>query len=134
MIISKLSEKIFILEIQIYFGKLSEKAYFLQIWLHAVRDLQSNCEQGLNEGSLCFCSRYYNGDSALTVATNPKGVITWSRFAGMKFCPTLPGSRQYSKLFINFILWLHGKSFIPARRDPAFVLPGSHFAGTKFPM
>ena len=59
-------------------------------------------------------------------------VITWSRFAGMKFCPALPRSRQYSKLFINFILWLHGKSFIPARRDPAFVPPGSRFAGTKF--
>ena len=59
-------------------------------------------------------------------------MITWSRFAGMKFCPALPGSRQYSKLFINFILWLHGKSFIPARRDPAFVLPGSRFARTKF--
>ena len=59
-------------------------------------------------------------------------MITWSRFAGMKFCPALPGSRQYSKLFINFILWLHGKSFIPARQDPAFVLPGSRFAGTKF--
>ena len=56
-----------------------------------------------------------------------KGVITWSRFAGMKFCPALPGSRQYSKLFINFILWLHGKSFILARRDPAFVLPGRNF-------
>ena len=57
----------------------------------------------------------------------PKGVITWSRFAGMKFCPALPGFRQYSKLFINFILWLHGKSFIPARWDLAFVLPGRNF-------
>ena len=27
---------------------------------------------------------------------------------------------------------LHGKSLIPPRRDPAFVLPGSRFAGTKF--
>ena len=24
------------------------------------------------------------------------------------------------------------KNFIPARRDPSFVLPGSHFAWTKF--
>ena len=61
-----------------------------------------------------------------------KRVITWSRFAGMKFCPALPQSLQYSKLFINFIMWLHEKSFIPARRDPAFVLLGSRFAGTTF--
>ena len=27
---------------------------------------------------------------------------------------------------------LYVKSFIPARRDPSFVLPGSRFAGTKY--
>ena len=59
-------------------------------------------------------------------------VITLSRLAGMKFCPVLTGSRQCYKLFINYILRLHVKSFIPARRDPSFVLPGSRFAGTKF--
>ena len=42
------------------------------------------------------------------------------------------GSRQCYKLFINFILRLHVKRFIPARRDPSFVQPGSRFAGTKF--
>ena len=50
----------------------------------------------------------------------------------MKFCPALPGSRQSYKLFINHILQLRVKRFIPASRDPCFVLPGSRFAGTKF--
>ena len=59
-------------------------------------------------------------------------MIAWSRLAGMKFCLVLPGSRQCLKLFINYILWLHVKSFIPARREPSFVLPQSCFAGTKF--
>ena len=44
----------------------------------------------------------------------------------------LAGSRQCYKLFINYILRLRVKSFIPARRDPSFVLPGSRFTGTKF--
>ena len=61
-----------------------------------------------------------------------KVVIAWSRLAGMKFYPTLPGSRQGYKLFINYILRLHVKRFIPARRDLSFVQPGSCFAGTKF--
>ena len=61
-----------------------------------------------------------------------KVVITWSRLAGMKFCLVLPGSRQCYKLFINYILRLHVKSYIPARQDPSFVLPGFHFTGTKF--
>ena len=42
------------------------------------------------------------------------------------------GTRQCYKLFINYILRLHVKSFIPARRDPSFVLPGSRFAEAKF--
>ena len=50
----------------------------------------------------------------------------------MKFCPALSGSQQCYKLFINYILRLHVKRFIPARRDPSFVQPGSRFAGTKF--
>ena len=58
-------------------------------------------------------------------------VIIWSRFSAMKICFALPGSWQYCKLFLNFIMWLHGKSFIPARWDPAVVLPGSRFSGTK---
>ena len=62
----------------------------------------------------------------------PKVVITWSRLARMKFCPVLPVSRQCYKLFINYILRLHVKRFISARRDPSFVQPGSHFAGMKF--
>ena len=61
-----------------------------------------------------------------------KVVITWSRLAGMKFCPALPGSRQCYILFINYVLWLHVKRFILARRDPSFVQPGSRFVGTKF--
>ena len=61
-----------------------------------------------------------------------KVVITWSRLAGMKFCSALPGSRQCYKLVINYILRLHVKRFIPARRYPSFVQPGSRFAGTKF--
>ena len=40
-------------------------------------------------------------------------------------------SRYYYKLFISYILRLHVKSFILARRDPSFVLPGSCFAGKK---
>ena len=59
-------------------------------------------------------------------------MITWSRLAGMNFCPALPGSRQCYKLLINYILRLHVKRFIPARRDPSLVQPGSRFAGTKF--
>ena len=58
----------------------------------------------------------------------------------MKFCPILQGSRQCYKFFINswsisminYIFRLHVKSFIPTTRDPSFVLPESHFAGTKF--
>ena len=59
-------------------------------------------------------------------------MITWCRLAGMKFCPALPRSRQCYKLFINYILRLHAKRFIPTRRDPSFVQPGSRFAGMKF--
>ena len=59
-------------------------------------------------------------------------MVIWSRLAGMRFCPALPGSRQRYKLFINYILRLHVKRFIPARRDPSFVQPGSCLTGTKF--
>ena len=59
-------------------------------------------------------------------------VIRWSRLAGMKLCPVLPGSRQCYKSGINYILPLHVKSFIPRRRDSSFVLPGSRFPKTKF--
>ena len=59
-------------------------------------------------------------------------MVIWSRLAGMRFCPALPGSRQRYKLFINYILRLHVKRFIPARRDPSFVQPGSCLGGTKF--
>ena len=50
----------------------------------------------------------------------------------MKFCPTLPGSRQCYKLFITYILRLHVKHFIPARRVPLLysrdpTLPGRNF-------
>ena len=41
-----------------------------------------------------------------------------------------PGS--FNKLFINYILRLHVKSFIPARRDPSYVMAGSRFSETKF--
>ena len=46
-----------------------------------------------------------------------------SRFAGIL---------AVYKLFINYILQLHVKRFIPAGRDPSFVQPGSRFSGTKF--
>ena len=36
------------------------------------------------------------------------------------------GSRQYSKLFINFILWLHGKKFHPGKA-------GSRFCTARIP-
>ena len=49
----------------------------------------------------------------------------------MKFSPVLPGSRQCYKLFINYILRLHVKSFILASRDASFALPGFRFAETK---
>ena len=42
------------------------------------------------------------------------------------------GSRQCYKLFINYIMRLHVKHFILAKRDPSFVQPGSRFARTKF--
>ena len=59
-------------------------------------------------------------------------VSTWSQLAGMKLCPALPGSRQCYKLFVNYILRLHVKRFIPVRRDHSFVQPVSRFAGKKF--
>ena len=52
--------------------------------------------------------------------------------AEMKICPALPGSRQCYKVFINYILRLHVKRFILARRDLSFIQPGSRFAETKF--
>ena len=58
-------------------------------------------------------------------------MITWSGLARMKFCPASPWSRQCYKLSKNYILRLHVKRFIPARRDPSFVQPGSRFAGTE---
>ena len=59
-------------------------------------------------------------------------MITWSRLAGMKFCPALSESRQCYKLFINCIMQWYVKRFIPGRRDPSFVQPGSRFVRTKF--
>ena len=59
-------------------------------------------------------------------------VVTWSWLAGMKFCSVLLESWQCNKLFINYILRSHVKSFITPWRDPPFVLPGSCFARTKF--
>ena len=41
-------------------------------------------------------------------------------------------SRQCYKFLINFVLRIQVKSFISARLDLFFVLPGSHFVGTKF--
>ena len=40
-------------------------------------------------------------------------------------------SWQCYKIFINYILWLHVKSFIPAKQDPFFMLRGFRFGGTK---
>ena len=59
-------------------------------------------------------------------------MITWSRLAEMKLCEALPGSRHCYKLYINYVLRLHIKRFIPAKHDLSFVQPGSCFAGTKF--
>ena len=59
-----------------------------------------------------------------------KVVITWSRLAGMKLCPVFP--RQSYKFFINYILRLFLKSFIPVKWDTSLLLPESRFAGTKF--
>ena len=56
----------------------------------------------------------------------------WLHDTMIKFCPVLSGSRQCYKLLINYILRLYVKSFIPARRDPSFVMPGSRFAGMEF--
>ena len=42
------------------------------------------------------------------------------------------GTWQYYKLFIKYILRLHVKRFILARRDPSFVQLVSWFAKTKF--
>ena len=52
--------------------------------------------------------------------------------ARMKFFSVFHGSRQCYKFFRNFVLRLHVKSFIPTRRNPSLVLPGSCFAGTEF--
>ena len=71
-------------------------------------------------------------DTGETRTMHYKVVITWSRLVGLKFCPALPGSGQCYKLFINHILRLHVKRFIPARRDSSFVQPGSRFVETKF--
>ena len=48
-----------------------------------------------------------------------------------KLCPILSGSRQCYKLLINYVLLLHVKSFIPVRRYPFIVLPGSPFDRMK---
>ena len=61
-----------------------------------------------------------------------KVLITWSRLAGMKFCPALPGFRLCYKLSINYILRLNVKLFILARHDPSLGQPGFYFAWTKF--
>ena len=44
----------------------------------------------------------------------------------------LPGSWQCYKFLINYILGLHVKSFILARWDHSFLVPGSCFTRTKF--
>ena len=44
-----------------------------------------------------------------------------------EFCPIFSRSRQCYKLFIDYILILHVKILISARRDTCFVLSGSHF-------
>ena len=43
--------------------------------------------------------------------------------------PALTGSRRCYKLFINYIMRLR---FIPARRDPSFVISGSCLPGRNF--
>ena len=70
--------------------------------------------------------------SLLITSILSKVVITWSRLTVIKFCLVLPGSRQCYKLFMNYALRLHVKSFIPTWWDPSFVLSESCFAGTKF--
>ena len=50
----------------------------------------------------------------------------WMIFVGRDIlCPVL--SVSCYKLFINYILRLHVKSFIQARRDPSFALPRQNF-------
>ena len=66
------------------------------------------------------------------MAIKIKVVITRSRLTKMKLYPVFPGSRQCYELIINYILRLHVKSFILARLDPSFTLPGSRFARAKF--
>ena len=61
-------------------------------------------------------------------------VITGSQLIGMKFSPVLPGFRQWYKLFINYILRLHVKSFIKARRDPFLYCLDPALPGRNFPM
>ena len=125
--------------------------FLRRIWRQSVRKRVSKC--------LCRISSFYRSSHrrcsakkvfwkicnihrktpVLELLCRPSGlqfiikvVIKWSRLVRMKFCRTLPGSRHCHKLFINYILRLHVKRFIPARRDPPFVQPGSRFAGTKF--
>ena len=57
-----------------------------------------------------------------------KVVITRSQLAGMKFCLALPEFRQCYKLFKSYILQLHVKRFIPAKRDSCFIQPWPRFA------
>ena len=45
-----------------------------------------------------------------------------------EFRPVFWGSRQYYKFFINYILQLHVKSFIPVRQEPSFVLLGQNIS------
>ena len=71
-------------------------------------------------------------DKSISSFVNSRVVIAWSWLAEMQFCFVVPESWQCYKFFINHILRLQVKSFIPARQDPSFVLPGSRFAGTKF--
>ena len=50
----------------------------------------------------------------------------------MKICPLLPWSWHSYKLFKNYIMRLCVKSFILAKQDLSFALPGSPFAGRNF--
>ena len=61
--------------------------------------------------------------------------LRWPEWNSVPFYRDPASSRilgfQIPELCINYILWLHVKSFILARWKPSFLLPGSRFVWTK---
>ena len=95
-----------------------------------VGKLPANC---LRVCLIILWARYLKGKKWVRSRSQENSwvVITWSRLAGMEFCPVLPVSRLLQDLE-KWYLAITCKRFHPGKVDPSFVLSGSRFAVTKF--